>query len=59
MSNNIVQNVINDAVSFAIGIANDNSHGYSQAVRSLYTALATYPKLNSSLHYVFRIIAKN
>ena len=32
----IVQQVIDDAVSFAIGIANDNSHGYSQAVRSLY-----------------------
>lgn len=42
MSNNIIQNVINDAVLFAIGIANDNSHGYSQAVRSLYNI--TNPK---------------
>lgn len=42
MSNNIIQNVINDAVSFAVGIANDNSHGYSQAVRSLYNI--TNPK---------------
>lgn len=33
---NIVQKVIDDAVDFAVGIANDNSHGYSQAVRSLY-----------------------
>ena len=32
----IIQNVRNDAVSFAVRIANDNSHGYSQAVRSLY-----------------------
>lgn len=32
----IVQNVINDAVDFATKIAADNSHGYSQAVRSLY-----------------------
>lgn len=31
-----VQQIIDDAVSFAVGIANDNSHGYSQAVRSLY-----------------------
>nr|WP_297936916.1 SH3 domain-containing protein [uncultured Lachnoclostridium sp.] len=38
----IVQKVINDAVSFAVGIANDNSHGYSQAVRSLYNI--TNPK---------------
>ena len=42
MSNNIIQNVINDSVSFAVGIANDNSHGYSQAVRSLYNI--TNPK---------------
>lgn len=42
MSNNIVQKVIDDAVSFAVGIANDNSHGYSQAVRSLYNI--TVPK---------------
>lgn len=32
----IIQNIRNDAVSFAVRIANDNSHGYSQAVRSLY-----------------------
>lgn len=32
----VIQNVINDAVAFATSIANDNSHGYSQAVRSLY-----------------------
>lgn len=32
----IIQNIRNDAVDFAVGIANDNSHGYSQAVRSLY-----------------------
>lgn len=32
----IIQNVRNDAVNFAVRIANDNSHGYSQAVRSLY-----------------------
>lgn len=32
----IIQNVRNDAVDFAVKIANDNSHGYSQAVRSLY-----------------------
>lgn len=42
MATNIVQKVINDAVSFAVGIANDNSHGYSQAVRSLYNI--TNPK---------------
>lgn len=42
MANNIIQNIINDAVSFAVGIANDNSHGYSQAVRSLYNI--TNPK---------------
>lgn len=42
MANNIVQKVIVDAVSFAVGIANDNSHGYSQAVRSLYNI--TNPK---------------
>lgn len=33
---NIIQNVINDAVDFAVRMANDNTHGYSQAVRSLY-----------------------
>ena len=32
----MIQNVINDAVDFATKIAKDNSHGYSQAVRSLY-----------------------
>lgn len=32
----IIQNVRNDAVSFAVNIANDNSHGYSQKIRSLY-----------------------
>lgn len=38
----IVQNIRNDAVDFAVKIANDNSHGYSQAVRSLYNI--TNPK---------------
>ena len=32
----IIQSVINDAVDFAVRMANDNTHGYSQAVRSLY-----------------------
>lgn len=32
----IIQNVRNDAVSFAVNIAKDNSHGYSQRIRSLY-----------------------
>lgn len=32
----IVQNIRNDAVDFAVNIANDDSHGYSQRVRSLY-----------------------
>lgn len=32
----IVQNVINDAVDFAVKMANDNTHGYSQTTRSLY-----------------------
>lgn len=32
----IVAAVIEDAVGFAVGIATDNSHGYSQVVRSLY-----------------------
>lgn len=36
MSKNIVQNVIDDAVGFAVKIANDNTHGYSQSTRSLY-----------------------
>lgn len=35
----IIQNVRNDAVDFALRIANDNSHGYSQAVRSLYNII--------------------
>lgn len=35
----IIQNVRNDAVDFAVRIANDNSHGYSQAVRSLYNII--------------------
>jgi hypothetical protein len=35
-NNTLVQKVIDDAVTFAVSIANDNSHGYSQAVRSLY-----------------------
>ncbi len=38
----IIQNVRNDAVDFAVKIANDNSHGYSQVVRSLYNV--TNPK---------------
>lgn len=32
----IIQNIRNDAVKFAVGIANDNDHGYSQRIRSLY-----------------------
>ena len=32
----IIQAVINDAVEFAVNIANDNAHGYSQRIRSLY-----------------------
>ena len=32
----IIQAVKDNAVDFAVGIANDNSHGYSQKVRSLY-----------------------
>lgn len=35
-SNTVICNVINDAVNFAVSIANDNTHGYSQAIRSLY-----------------------
>lgn len=31
-----IQAVINDAVEFAVNIANDNNHGYSQRIRSLY-----------------------
>lgn len=32
----IIQAIINDAVEFAVNIANDNNHGYSQRIRSLY-----------------------
>lgn len=32
----IIQNVKDDAVDFAVKIANDNEHGYSQRIRSLY-----------------------
>ncbi len=32
----IIQNVRNDAVDFAVRIADDNDHGYSQRIRSLY-----------------------
>lgn len=32
----IIQNIINDAIEFAVNIANDNAHGYSQRIRSLY-----------------------
>ena len=32
----IIQAVINDTVEFAVNIANDNAHGYSQRIRSLY-----------------------
>lgn len=32
----IIQNIRNDAVEFSVGIANDNDHGYSQRIRSLY-----------------------
>lgn len=38
----IIRSVINDAVDFAVRMANDNKHGYSQAVRSLYNI--TNPK---------------
>lgn len=36
------QMIITDAVNFAVRIANDNTHGYSQAIRSLYNI--TTPK---------------
>ena len=42
MATNIIQKVIDDAVDYAVGIANDNAHGYSQATRSLYNI--TNPK---------------
>lgn len=42
MSTNIIQKIIDDAVDYAVGIANDNTHGYSQATRSLYNI--TNPK---------------
>lgn len=32
----IIQNIRDDTVDFAVKIANDNSHGYSQRIRSLY-----------------------
>lgn len=32
----IIQAVRDDAVDFAVKIANDNDHGYSQKIRSLY-----------------------
>ena len=32
----IIKNIRNDAVDFAVRMANDNKHGYSQRVRSLY-----------------------
>lgn len=32
----IIQSVINDAVDYAVNIANDDEHGYSQKIRSLY-----------------------
>lgn len=32
----IIQNIIDDAVEFAVNIANDDAHGYSQRIRSLY-----------------------
>lgn len=32
----IVQAIKDDAVEFAVNIANDNNHGYSQRIRSLY-----------------------
>lgn len=42
MATNIIQKIIDDAVDYAVKIANDNTHGYSQAVRSLYNI--TNPK---------------
>lgn len=38
----IIQNIIDDAVEFAVNIANDDTHGYSQRIRSLYNI--TNPK---------------
>lgn len=38
----VIEQVRKDAVDFAVKIANDNTHGYSQAVRSLYNI--TTPK---------------
>ena len=32
----IIHAIIHDAVEFAVNIANDNNHGYSQKIRSLY-----------------------
>lgn len=42
MSKNIIQKIIDDAVEFAVNIAKDNSHGYSQQIRSLFNI--TNPK---------------
>lgn len=42
IASEIIQNVINDAVEFAVNIAKDNSHGYSQQIRSLFNI--TNPK---------------
>ena len=36
LASEIIKNVINDAVEFAVNIAKDNTHGYSQKIRSLY-----------------------
>lgn len=38
----VIQNIIDDAVEFAVNIANDDTHGYSQRIRSLYNI--TNPK---------------
>lgn len=40
MSKDWVMQVRKDAVEFAVAIANDNTHGYSQMVRSLYNITA-------------------
>lgn len=36
LSNEFINRVRNDAIRFAVDIANDNIHGYSQTTRSLY-----------------------
>ena len=58
-TDDIVKAVRQSAVDFAVGIANDNSHGYSQAVRSLYNT--TNPKsfdcsslVCTSYYYAFK-----